>query len=275
MKRKLEEYMRYMEEEEKSTATRTQYRREISAFLEFAEGKPLTKELTVRYKEYLAGRYKAVSVNTKIAAVNGFLSFIGKEKLRMRRLKVQRIAFMPEERELTREEYGRLLKAAGERDEKLKLLLQTICATGIRVSELKYITAEAVELGRAVIRLKGKVRVVLICGRLRKLLRKFVRSRRIKSGPIFITRRGNPLDRSNIWRKMKSLCDAAGVSRSKVFPHNLRHLFAKCFYSVSKDISRLADVLGHSSINTTRIYVMSSDTEHMKILERLHLAEGQ
>ena len=136
MEEKLEEYLRYMEEEEKSPATRTQYRREISAFLEFAEGKPLTKELTVRYKEYLAGRYKAVSVNTKIAAVNGFLSFIGKERLRMRRLKVQRIAFMPEERELTREEYGRLLKAAGERDEKLKLLLQTICAPGLRGSEL-------------------------------------------------------------------------------------------------------------------------------------------
>ncbi len=275
MKGKLKEYLKHMEEEEKSLSTRVQYRREIASFIEFTKGKPLTKEVTVRYKEYLSERYRAGTVNTKIAAVNGFLSFIGKEELKIKRLKVQRISFMCEEKELTREEYERLLKAAGERSEKLRLILQTICATGIRVSELKYITAEAVEKGRAVIRLKGKVRVVLICGSLKKLLKRYVRNLRIKSGPVFVTRRGRPIDRSNIWRRMKSLCDAAGVSRSKVFPHNLRHLFARCFYSVSKDISRLADVLGHSSINTTRIYVMSTDREHMKILERLHLAGGQ
>ena len=245
MKGKLKEYLKHMEEEEKSLSTRVQYRREIASFIEFTKGKPLTKEVTVRYKEYLSERYRAGTVNTKIAAVNGFLSFIGKEELKIKRLKVQRISFMCEEKELTREEYERLLKAAGERSEKLRLILQTICATGIRVSELKYITAEAVEKGRAVIRLKGKVRVVLICGSLKKLLKRYVRNLRIKSGPVFVTRRGRPIDRSNIWRRMKSLCDAAGVSRSKVFPHNLRHLFARCFYSVSKDISRLADVLGH------------------------------
>ena len=271
MEKELKEYIKRMKEDEKSPSTISQYIRDIRAFAKFTDGNALSKEMTVKYKAYLAERYKAGSVNTKIAAVNGFLSFLGRDELRIKRLRVQKIAFVCEEKELTHAEYRKLLTAANADSEKLALLIQTICATGIRVSELKYINAEAVKSGKAVIRMKGKVRVVLICGKLKKNLEGYMKKHRIKEGSIFVTRNGKPMDRSNIWKKLKSLCEKAGVMRSKVFPHNLRHLFARCFYSVSKDIAKLADVLGHSSINTTRIYVMSSDNEHMKILERLDL----
>ena len=190
----------------------------------------------------------------------------------MKSIKLQRQIYCPEEKELTKAEYMRLVNTAKQKgNERLNLILQTICGTGIRVSELKYITAEAVYQGEAVIRLKGKIRVILISGKLRKALRQYLRKNGISSGPVFITKNGNPLDRSNIWKMMKALCKDAGVARQKVFPHNLRHLFARCFYKVDKDIARLADILGHSSIDTTRIYTMSTDREPRRHMDALGL----
>lgn len=272
MEERVKQYIKYLEQEEKSEATRRQYKRDILHFLSFAKGQELTRELALRYKEELQSKHRADSVNVKLAALNGFFSYLGREDLRVKRLRIQKRPFLPREKELSKAEYLRLLEAARQKkNEKLRLLLETICGTGIRVSELKYITVEAVEQGEAAIRLKGKIRVVLISGKLRKALKEYLRRGKISSGPVFVTKNGNPLDRSNIWKMMKALCKDAGVARQKVFPHNLRHLFARCFYKIDKDIARLADILGHSSINTTRIYVMSSDHEPRKRMDALGL----
>lgn len=272
MEESVKQYMVYLEQEEKSEATRKQYRRDILSFLRFAQGQELTRDLVLRYKEKLQAEHRASSINVKLAALNGFFTFTGRDDLRVKRLRVQKRPFISREKELTKAEYLRLLEAAKRRkNEKLRLLLETICSTGIRVSELKYITAEAVDQGEAVIQLKGKIRVVLISGRLKKALRQYLRKSGISSGSVFVTKNGNPLDRSNIWKMMKALCKDACVSRQKVFPHNLRHLFARCFYKVDKDIARLADILGHSSINTTRIYIMASDYEPRKCMDALGL----
>ena len=272
MEERVKQYIKYLEQEEKSEATRRQYKRDILHFLSFAKGQELTRELALRYKEELQSKHRAGSVNVKLAALNGFFSYLGREDLRVKRLRVQKRPFLPREKELSKAEYLRLLEAARQKkNEKLRLLLETICGTGIRVSELKYITVEAVEQGEAAIRLKGKIRVVLISGKLRKALKEYLRRGKISSGPVFVTKNGNPLDRSNIWKMMKALCKDAGVARQKVFPHNLRHLFARCFYKIDKNIARLADILGHSSINTTRIYVMSSDHEPRKRMDALGL----
>lgn len=272
MEESVKQYIVYLEQEEKSEATRRQYKRDILHFLGFAGGQELTRELVLRYKEELQTKHRASSTNVKLAALNGFFTFLGRDDLRVKRLRVQKRPFLPREKELTKAEYYRLLEAAKHRkNEKLRLLLETICGTGIRVSELKYITAEAVYQGEAVIRLKGKIRIVLISGKLKKALKKYLRKRKILSGSVFITKNGNPLDRSNIWKMMKALCKDAGVASQKVFPHNLRHLFARCFYRLDKDIARLADILGHSSINTTRLYVMSSDYEPRKRIDALGL----
>lgn len=272
MEETVKSYIAYLEQEEKSEATRRQYERDILHFLRFAEGNELTRELVLRYKEELQTKHRASSTNVKLAALNGFFTFLRRDDLRVKRLRVQKRPFLPREKELTKAEYFRLLEAAKHRkNEKLRLLLETICGTGIRVSELKYITAEAVYQGEAVIRLKGKIRVILISGKLRKAIRQYLRKNGISSGPVFITKNGNPLDRSNIWKMMKALCKDAGVARQKVFPHNLRHLFARCFYKVDKDIARLADILGHSSIDTTRIYTMSTDREPRRHMDALGL----
>lgn len=278
MEARVSEYMAYLEDEEKSEATRRQYRRDILRFLTaVGEGgitgkEEITREQVIRYKEELTRIHRAASVNAKLAALNGFFTFLGREDLRVKRLRIQKRPFLPREKELTRAEYLRLLNAAKQKkNEKLCLLLETICGTGIRVSELKYITAEAVQRGEAAIRLKGKTRVILIPGRLRKALRGYLGRQKIRSGPVFVTRSGRPLDRSNIWKMMKSLCQDAGVERQKVFPHNLRHLFARCYYRVDRDIARLADILGHSSIDTTRIYTMSTDREPRRHMDALGL----
>ena len=272
MEERVKQYIKYLEQEEKSEATRRQYKRDILHFLSFAKGQELTRELALRYKEELQSKHRAGSVNVKLAALNGFFSYLGREDLRVKRLRIQKRPFLPREKELTKAEYLRLLEAARQKkNEKLRLLLETICGTGIRVSELKYITAEAVDEGEAVIRLKGKIRIILITGKLKKVLKQYLRKWGISSGPVFVTKNGNPLDRSNIWKMMKALCKDAGVASQKVFPHNLRHLFARCFYKIDKDIARLADILGHSSINTTRIYVMSSDHEPRKRMDALGL----
>lgn len=265
-------YMDFLEQEERSPATLMQYRRDILRFLAWGEELPLSKETVIRYKEVLQETYKATSVNAKLAALNGFLTYLGKPELRVKQLKIQRQAYCSREKELVRQEYARLVKAArGDGNERLSLVLQTLCSTGIRVSELSFITVEAVEAGEAAVSLKGKNRTVLLPEKLCKMLRRYIARRGIRSGPVFVSRNGNPLDRSYIWRQMKALCKRAGVAAKKVFPHNMRHLFARCFYAVDKDLAKLADILGHSSINTTRIYIISSGAEHRARMDQLGL----
>lgn len=265
-------YLNYLKEEERSESTRSQYRRDILCFLSSLGMDPLTKEAVINYKQKLELDYKPVSVNAKLSALNSFFAFLGRSDLLIKLLKIQRKIYCSAERELGKTEYQRLVKTAENgKNKKLALLLQTICGTGIRVSELKYITVEAVIQGEAFIRLKGKNRTILIPKKLQKRLKEFLRKERIITGPVFVTRTGRPMDRSNIWKMMKGLCKKAGVDEKKVFPHNLRHLFARCFYSIDRDIAKLADILGHSSINTTRIYIISSGTEHRRQLDALRL----
>lgn len=272
MKEKWKDYIHHLRQQERSIATCRQYQRDILQFLHYAGGESITREQVLAYKERLRQRYCPATVNTKLAALNGFFSFLGREDLRVLRLRVQRRPFCAKEKELTKGEYLRLLRAAKQRkNEKLLLLLETICGTGIRVSELRYITAEAVRQGEAVIQLKGKTRVILLSGKLKRALQRYIRKAGICAGSVFVTRSGKPLDRSNVWKMMKTLCRDADVERQKVFPHNLRHLFARCFYAVEKDIAKLADVLGHSSINTTRVYIMSSGSEHRRCMDALGL----
>ena len=267
----LEEFAFYLKKEEKSPATQEKYLRDVRAFGLYAGGGELTKELVVAWKKELVSRNYAVgSVNSMLAGVNCLLSFLGKDECRVKILRTQRRTYCPEDRELTKAEYQRLLAAAGS-NEQLKLLLQTICGTGIRVSELRYFTVEAVRRGEITVDCKSKSRRILIPGKLRSALLRYAGHNRIAHGTIFLGRNGTPLDRSCIWRRMKQLCAAAGVKESKVFPHNLRKLFARTFYSLEKDIAKLADILGHSSVNTTRIYLMSTGSEHRRMIERLGL----
>ena len=258
--------------DEKSAATQQKYRRDLGRFALFAEGRPVTKALTVAYKEQLETQYQAASVNAMLAALNEFLRFSGWGDCCVKALRVQKRAFWPAEKELTRTEYERLL-AAAERagQERLSLIIQTICATGIRVSELQFITVEALARGEAQVKCKGKTRSVFLVPALRKKIRAYARQKHIAAGAVFLSTRGNPLNRSNIWRDMKRLCAFAGVRPEKVFPHNLRHLFARVFYGIEKDIAKLADILGHSSINTTRIYIISTGKEHRKKMEHMRL----
>ncbi len=266
------DYLSYLEQEERSTATRKQYQRDIFCFLSWAEGFEAVKETVVRYKEKLQDGYKAASVNAKLAALNGFFSFLGRNDLKVKQLKIQRQAYCSVDRELTKNEYLRLVETAKrQQNEKLSLMLQTICSTGIRVSELRFITVEAIGCGEAAIRLKGKNRVILLPENLRRVLNAYIRRNQIISGPIFITRNGNCMDRSNICKQMKRLCAEAVVEEQKVFPHNLRHLFARCFYAIDRDLAKLADILGHSSVNTTRIYIVSTGSEHRQHMDALGL----
>ncbi len=262
----------YLLEQERSVNTIGKYLRDTRAFVKFLGKKDLNKAVLVEYKSRLAEKYAPASVNSMLAAVNCFLEFIGMPNLRVKPLKIQKALFSEREKELTKEEYERLVRAAKHSgNERLSLIIETICSTGIRVSEVKFITVEAVREGRAEISCKGKHRVVFLPDDLRKLLGRYIEKRGIEHGSVFITRNGKPLDRSNIWRDMKNLCENAKVSRQKVFPHNLRHLFARTFYSIEKDLSRLADILGHSSVNTTRIYTMESGEEHARLLNKLNL----
>ena len=257
--------------EEKSTATVEKYLRDVRAFCVFMEEKPVTKEGVVAWKQALLARGYAIrSVNSMLASVNSFLGFLGRRDCRVKFLKQQKQVYCPEEKELTRGEYLRLLEAARS-DPRLHLVLQTICATGIRVSELQYFTVEAVGRGEITVRCKGKTRTILLPGKLRKLLTAYARAEKIRSGLIFVSRNGKPLSRGSIWARMKGLCRAARVNPAKVFPHNLRKLFARTFYAIEKDIAKLADILGHSSIDTTRIYIMTTGTEHRRKIEKLGL----
>lgn len=274
---KAEEYISYLRREERTEATRVQYHREITVFLAWVEQEndesaEVKKEQVIRYKERLQEAYRPATVNTKLAALNSFFSYIGRTELRVKPLRIQRKVYAGKSEELTYRDYQKLLEAAQKQgDLRLALIIQTICATGIRVSELRFITVEAVRQGEALIQLKGKSRTVLIPGKLRNVMRKYSKKQHIKSGPVFVTHTGNPLNRSNIWRMMNNLCASAGVEQKKVFPHNLRHLFARRFYERSHDIAKLADVLGHSCIETTRIYIATTCSEHQKMIDSLGL----
>lgn len=266
-------YSQALRQEERSPGTIEKYLRDVRAFARWLDGRPVSKELAAGWKEYLRSQdYASVTINSMLAAINGLFHFLGWDECRVKFLKVQRRLFRDAGRELTRPEYERLLAAARERGrERLALLMETICATGIRVSEVKYITVEAAQRGRAEISLKGKIRTILLPGKLCRKLLKYARKQKTASGEIFLTRSGNSLSRRQIWAELKRLCRYAGVEPAKVFPHNLRHLFATTFYKACKDIARLADVLGHSSIETTRIYLVTSGAEHARQMERLGL----
>ena len=268
----LQKYKAYLEKAERSVATIGKYLSDVSAFLTWLGKRKTEKEIVLRYKEALAARYAPASVNAALASLNSFFSYLGREDLRVKSLKMQRKVFSSPEKELSRAEYERLLAAAKKKkNQRLYLLMQTVCTTGIRVSELCFVTVKAVWEGRAEVKCKGKHRTVFLPKGLCKILREYSKAREIKEGPVFVTKNGRPLDRSNIWSDMKKLCAEAGVSEKKVFPHNLRHLFARTYYGLQKDIVRLADILGHASINTTRIYTMESGEIHRRQIEKLGL----
>lgn len=258
---------------ERSEATIEKYDRALRAFYAWLpEEKSVDKETTITYKAFLAQRYAPAGVNAVLAAINGLMCFSGWDECRVKPLKIQRRVFAAKEKELSKTEYQRLVAAAETRhDQRLCLLLQLLASTGIRVSEVHAITVEAVRAGKAVISLKGKVRVILIPGKLCRKLLKYAQKQKIASGELFLTRSGRAMNRKEIWARLKGLCRTAGVEPGKVFPHNLRHLFARVFYAAQKDIAKLADLLGHSSVETTRIYLLSSGEDHRKALERLQL----
>lgn len=266
-------YAAYLKSEEKSENTIEKYIRDARVFSSYMNGEEITKERVIAYKNKLIGDDYAVrSINSMVASLNGLFSFLGWGDLKVKSIKLQRQIYCSEEKELTKAEYLRLVNTAKKKgNERLNLLLQTICGTGIRVSELQYITVESVKCGEAVVSLKGKTRSVFIVHDLQKKLLSYAAEQKITSGVIFITRNGKPMSRTNIWREMKDLCEQAGVNPRKVFPHNLRHLFARTFYGIEKDIAKLADILGHSSINTTRIYIITTGNEHRQRMENMRL----
>lgn len=265
-------YVTHLKEQERSSATIRKYTHDLNELLAFLSGGELTKAALIDWKHQLVETYSTATVNSMLAAINSYLAFIERRDLCVKPLKLQKALFLKEEKELTREEYARLVKAAERQEnERLSLVIQTICATGIRVSELRYITVEAVHTGRAEISNKGKRRVIFLPDKLRRILKKYVQKQKKTAGAVFTTRTGKPLDRSNIWRDMKALCESANVDPQKVFPHNLRHLFARTYYTLERDLSRLADILGHSSVSTTRIYTAESGAVHARQMERMGL----
>ena len=266
-------FERHLRREEKSENTIKKYLRDVKLFCEFVRDKKITKDLAVKYKQSLLERkYSARSINSMLASVNGLFDFLGLSECKVKTVKTQKQIYCPEEKELTKQEYARLVSAAQRQGNgRLSMVLQTICGTGIRVSELNYITVESLKSSNAVVRCKGKTRTVFIVKELQKKLLRYISKQQIKTGCIFITRTGKPISRTNIWREMKALCKEANVNPAKVFPHNLRHLFARVFYNIEKDIAKLADILGHSNINTTRIYIVSTGAEHMRRMERMRL----
>lgn len=269
----LKAFITYLQEEEKSPKTIEKYERDVLAFLRYIKGGEICKERTIAYKHSLEEQGYAIrSINSMVTSVNRFFDFLNRADCKVKNLRCQRRTYCSEEKELTKAEYLRLLEAA-KKNKRLHLILQTICGTGIRISELKYFTVEAVRKGEIVVRCKSKIRTILIPSKLKKLLLNYTKQQKIKSGAIFVSRNGNPLDRSNIWTQMKRLCEKAKVNPSKVFPHNLRKLFARTFYSIEKDIAKLADILGHGSIETTRIYIMTTGNEHRRKIEKLGLVQ--
>lgn len=273
--REFDQFEDYLRHDEREESTIEAYLRSLTRFAEWADGRAVTKELAMEWKAALVeAGYRPISVNAMLAAVNKFFTCMGREDCKVKYLKLQRQMFRKSEKDLSKEEYQRLVQAAHEKgDLRMELILETICATGIRVGELKYITVEAVRAGVAEIALKGKIRTILLPHRLCRKLQKYAKQQKIASGKIFLTQDGLPVSRQSIWTRMKALCEAAGVERSKVFPHNLRSLFARSFYGSCHDVVRLADVLGHSSIETTRIYLMSTGKEYLRQLDKLGLVQ--
>lgn len=270
---KISSFAIYLKNEEKSKNTIEKYIRDVKLFFAYVKSVEITKEKVIAYKNKLiCNNYAIRSVNSMIASINSLFVFLGWLDLKAKNIKLQRQIYYPEEKELTKAEYIRLCRTAERKhNERLNLILQTICGTGIRVSELRFITVEAVKSNVAIVSLKGKTRSVFIVKELKKKLLRYAKNQNIKSGMIFVTRTGKAINRTNIWREMKSLCKDANVNPQKVFPHNLRHLFARVFYGIEKDIAKLADILGHSSIDTTRIYIISTGTEHRRCMENMRL----
>lgn len=273
LEEKLYLFRNHLMEEERSAATIEKYGRDALAFLSWLPGgKEISKEMVVGYKQAIIEKYKTTSANSMLVSVNRFLDFIGKKDCQVKLFKIQRNPFRKKEKELTKEEYNRLaLAAKAKSSSRLFLMIQAICSTGIRVSEHRFITREALERGSVTIYNKGKERVVFLPKKLKKSLFQYCRQNGILSGPVFITKNGTPVNRCNVWAEMKALCEAARVSPEKVFPHNLRHLFAVTYYRMQKDIVHLADILGHSNIEYTRIYTFTSEEEHARVLSRMCL----
>ncbi len=268
----IEKFRKYLLNEEKSAVTVEKYIRDVKSFKKWVDGREIVKAEMLLYKEYLIELYAPASVNSILSSLNSFFGFNEWYDLRVKNVKVQRQMFVSADKELNKSEYERLLRAAkNKKNEKLYLIMQTICSTGIRVSELKFITVESVKSGQAQVKLKGKVRTVFLPDELVKLLKRYVGEQEIESGSVFVTRTGKPIDRHGIWKAMKELCESAGVKKEKVFPHNLRHLFARTYYSIQKDMARLADILGHSNVNTTRIYTIETGEIHRRQIQRLGL----
>lgn len=268
----IQKFKAYLIGEEKSSSTLEKYIRDITVFMEWCKETELSKSVVLEYKQDIVEKYAPASVNSILSSLNSFFAYNEWYDLKVKALKIQRQIFASQDKELTKAEYERLLVAAKQKkNQRLYYLMQTICATGIRVSELKAITVSAVKSGQASINCKGKMRIVILPKQLCKMLKDYIKENNIKSGSVFVSKSGKPLDRSNIWSDMKKLCESAGVSKNKVFPHNLRHLFARTYYSIQKDVVRLADILGHSNVNTTRIYTMETGEIHRKQIQRLGL----
>lgn len=268
----LKMYIQYLREQERSESTIKSYQRELMSLQLYLDERPITKDILLAYKTMLTSQYSPSTCNVTISALNSYLKYIGRPDLMIKPLKIQRQIYEPAEKELTRKEYDKLICAANiNGQERLSLIMQTICSTGIRVSELQYVTVEAIKEGKTIATNKGKSRIVFIPAPLQKLLKKYVINSNISSGPIFISRSGKPLDRSNLWKDMKQLCSIAKVNPEKVYPHNLRHLFARTYYTQYKDLSRLSDILGHSNICTTRIYTKETGAVHAKQIAALGL----
>ncbi len=266
------EFKTYLAEEEKSDATMDKYIRDVTTFMNWLKNDELTKIKVLEYKKEIIENYAPSSVNSILSSLNSFFDYNEWHECKVKTLKIQRQIFANKNKELTKSEYERLLKAAlNKKNKRLYYLMQTICSSGLRVSELKYVDINAVKTGQALINCKGKMRVVILPKELCRMLKGYIKEQGITSGSVFVSKNGKPLDRSNIWKMLKALCNCAGVSKDKVFPHNLRHLFARTYYSLEKDIVRLADILGHSSINTTRIYTMESGAVHRRHIEKLGL----
>ncbi len=268
----IEKFKDYLINEEKASATLEKYMRDIKSFSQWALGAELDKRKVLDYKEYLIGKFAPASVNSVLSSLNSFFEFNNWYEMKVKMLKIQKQIFAQKDKELSKTEYERLLDAAkAKSNERLYLLMQTICSSGIRVSELQYVTVEAIKLRKATINCKGKMRIIILPEELCRMLTEYAKTKKIASGSVFVTKTGKPLDRSTIWKMMKALCESARVSKSKVFPHNLRHLFARTFYTLQKDIVRLADILGHSSVNTTRIYTMETGEIHRRQIQKLGL----
>ena len=269
----INEFKEYLIDNDKSAYTVEKYIRDVLKFKEYLCDNEIEKETAGEYKNYLVRNgYSVRSINSMLSSVNALFEFLDRNDLKVKTIKMQRSVYCPEDKELTRAEYQRLCMAAKmKKNNHLELIIETVCSTGIRIGELKYITVESAKRGEAVVTLKGKTRFVFISKELKRKLLRYASEQKIKSGMIFVTRTGKAVNRTNVWRDMKNLCKDAGVKPEKVFPHNLRHLFARTFYNIDKDIAKLADILGHSSIDTTRIYIISTGAEHRRLINKMKL----